>query len=150
MAVSTAMLSLSYKGTSSGATYTKIDGLKGIPSGINPQPSLIDASTFDDTEWKSYVNGLKDLGSAIGFTFNFTDTFVAAWAACVTASGGSAIDFKISFIAPSGVTAAPGFTKSFTFKGIPVALGVPSADVDAVFAGDAYIVPTKITGWSTT
>ncbi|MCK9319847.1 hypothetical protein, partial [Methanoculleus sp.] len=47
------------------AVYTPVAGLKEIPD-MNPQPDALETTTFDDTVYKTYTQGLKDLGGTLG------------------------------------------------------------------------------------
>ena len=51
--------------------YTRIYGAKTTPS-LNPSPETLETTTLDETEFKTYIDGLKDLGGALEFTFNLT------------------------------------------------------------------------------
>jgi hypothetical protein len=69
IALSTIGIKVSYAvettaGTRPTADYTHIPDLKSIPS-FNPSPNTADATTFDNTEYTSYVQLLKDLGGAL-------------------------------------------------------------------------------------
>ena len=55
--------------------YTRIFGIKSTPS-LNPAPDTIETTTLDELEYKTYVDGLKDLGGALEFTFNLTEELV--------------------------------------------------------------------------
>ena len=44
--------------------YTTIPEVKSIPS-FNPSPEGIESTTLSETEYKTYVKGLKDLGQAL-------------------------------------------------------------------------------------
>ena len=78
--LSTAGVTLKYAVETTAGTrpitgYTKFSGLKSTPS-LNPQPEAIDATTLDETEYKVYVEGLKDLGGSLEFGFNMTQELV--------------------------------------------------------------------------
>ena len=49
-----------------------------MPS-FNPAPETIESTTLEETEYKTYVPGLKDLGGALEFTANLTDDLVDFW-----------------------------------------------------------------------
>lgn len=42
-----------------------------------------------------------------------------------------------------------GTAKSFYFSGEPVELGLPSIEVNNVFAGTVRIIPNQVSGWGT-
>ena len=43
--------------------FTNIPNPKSIPN-TNPEPSTYDSTSLNATEWKTYVEGLKDMGGA--------------------------------------------------------------------------------------
>lgn len=117
--------------------FTKIPEIKSIPE-INPEPSTLDTTTLGELEYKTSIDGLKDMGGALGFTANLTEEFVTAWEAMVTAyeeakAQGKRMAFAIVI---------PGLTKACYFYGNPSNLGSPAAEVDAVLEITAYITPT--------
>ena len=126
--------------------YTQIQGLKEIPE-MNPSPESLETTTLDATEYKTYINGLKDLGGALGFTFNLTQAFVTAWEALITAHlAGMALNpDKETWFA----IRVPGITKDLFFKGIPAELGMPGVAVNAVLEHTAYITATGEISWET-
>ena len=147
--LSTAGVSLNYAveasaGTKPTSGFTKIPSIKSIPD-INPEPSGLDATTFDDLEWKRYIPGLKDPGASLSFGANNNEAFQTAWAALVEAAETGAQAGKATWFA----VIVPGLTKAFMFSGDPAPLGLSAMDVDAVVEVDAYITPTEITGWGT-
>ena len=92
----------------------------------------------NETEYKTYVDGLKDLGGALEFTFNLTQELVTAWDALMTAyetakEGSKAIWFAIVI---------PGLEEAFAFTGNPSAMGVPAAEVSSVLEITNRITPT--------
>ena len=72
------------KGTRPTSGYTRIYGIKSTPS-LNPAPETIETTTLDELEYKTYVDGLKDLGGALEFTFNLTEELIEKWDALMTA-----------------------------------------------------------------
>ena len=74
--LSTAGIKLKYavettKGTRPTSGYTALTGAKSTPS-LNPSPDTLETTTLDELEYKTYIDGLKDLGGALEFTFNLT------------------------------------------------------------------------------
>lgn len=124
--------------------FTKLPGIKAIPD-INPEPSSLETTTLDATEWKTYIPGLRDPGGALPFTANNTEAFQTAWAALVEAAQTGAETGLATWFA----IIIPGLTKAFLFSGDPSPLGLSAIEVDAVLQVDAYITPTAITGWGT-
>lgn len=148
--LSSAGVSLNYAVESSAGTmpttgFTKLTGIKAIPD-IDPEPSNLDATTFDNLEWMSYIPGLKDPGGAVGFTANNTEVFQTEWAAlCEAAATGQAAG-KATWFA----VIIPGLTKAFMFSGTPSDLGLSAIEVDSVLEVNAYVTPNEIVGWEAT
>ena len=118
--------------------YTRIYGAKSTPS-LNPSPDTLETTTLDETEYKTYIDGLKDLGGALEFTFNLTEELIEAWDELMTAyetakAAGKATWFTIII---------PGLTESFYFTGNPSAMGLPETSVNAVLEITNYITPTN-------
>lgn len=125
-------------GTRPTTGYHKITGAKTTPS-LNPSPETLETTTLDETEYKTYIDGLKDLGGALEFTFNLTETLITEWDALMTAyetakAAGKATWFTIVI---------PGLTKSFYFTGNPSEMGLPETSVSAVLEITNYITPTN-------
>ena len=81
--VSTAGMSLQYAVESSAGQrpttgYKKIPEIKSMPS-FNPSPNTIDSTTLEETEYMTYVAGLKDLGGALEYGANLTDDLIEFW-----------------------------------------------------------------------
>lgn len=146
--LSTAGVSIQYAAEATAGTrpttgYTKIPGIKSIPD-LNPEPSSLETTTLDATEWKTYIPGLKDPGGALSLTANNTEAFHTAWGALVEAAETARKDDKAIWFA----VVIPGLTKSFYFAGEPSDLGLSALEVDAVLEISPYITPSKIAGWA--
>lgn len=141
--LSTAGVSLHYAveetaGTRPTTGYTRIKGVKSTPS-LNAAPDTLETTTLDETEYKTYIDGLKDLGGALEFTFNLTEELITAWDALMTAyttakAAGKATWFTI---------VVPGLSDSFYFTGNPSAMGLPETSVNSVLEITNYITPTN-------
>lgn len=146
IALSTAGIKVKYAASAVGAArptsgYTEISGITSIPE-FNPEPANLDCTPLAETAYHQFIPGLKDLGSAIGLTANMTQSFKTAWAALVTAYSNGASDIWFEYTVPD-------MSDSFYFTGAPVDLGFGGAEVDSVLQNTAYIMPAKVTGWST-
>lgn len=146
--LSTAGITIQYAAEATAGTrptsgYTKISGIKSIPD-INPEPSSLETTTLDATEWKTYIPGLKDPGGALALTANNTEQFHTDWAALVEASATAKEGNKTIWFA----VVIPGLTKAFYFSGDPSPLGMSAVEVDAVLEIEPYITPSKIEGWA--
>lgn len=141
--LSTAGVKLKYAveataGTRPTSGYTALTGAKTTPS-LNPSPETLETTTLDELEYKTYIDGLKDLGGALEFTFNLTQELVDQWAALMTAyetakAAGKATWFVIDI---------PGLTKAFYFTGNPSSMGIPETSVNSVLEITNYITPTN-------
>lgn len=131
-------------GTMPTTGYTALTGIKAIPD-LNPEPGSLETTTLDETEWRTYIPGLKDPGGALAFTANNTEQFQTEWAALVTAAETG----KETGLATWFCVSIPGLTKAFCFAGVPSDLGLSAIDVDSVLEIEPYVTPTKIAGWVT-
>lgn len=120
------------------AGYTRIKGIKSTPS-LNPSPESLETTTLDETEYKTYIDGLKDIGGAIEFTFNLTEELMTTWDALMTAYESAKTSNKATWF----TIVVPGLTKSFYFTGNPSAMGLPETSVSSVLEITNYITPTN-------
>ena len=119
------------------SAYKDLEGVKSIPS-LNPAPETLETTTLNETEYKTYVDGLKDLGGALEFTFNLTQALVTMWEELMEAyeaakEAGKATWFFIDI---------PGLTEGLYFTGNPSSMGIPEASVSSVLEITNYITPT--------
>ena len=141
--LSTAGVQLLYAAETTAGTrpttgYTRIRGIKSTPS-LNPAPDTLETTTLDELEYKTYIDGLKDLGGALEFTFNLTEELITNWGNLMTAyttakAAGKAIWFEIL---------VPGLTNAFFFTGNPSEMGLPETEVNSVLEITNYITPTN-------
>lgn len=125
-------------GTRPTTGYKELHGPKTTPS-LNPAPETLETTTLNETEYKTYIDGLKDLGGALEFTFNLTEELVTEWDELMTAyetakEAGKATWFTIVI---------PGLSESFYFTGNPSDMGLPEASVSSVLEITNYITPTN-------
>lgn len=130
-------------GTRPTTGYTAISGIKAIPD-LNPEPSSLETTTLDATEWKTYIPGLKDPGGALSFTANNNEEFHTLWGKLVESAATAKQAGKEIWFA----VVIPGLTKSFYFAGDPSDLGLSAIEVDSVLEVNPYITPSKIAGWA--
>ncbi len=145
--LSTAGVQLAYAvettaGTRPEADFKRIHGIKSTPS-LNPAPETIEATTLDETVYKTYVEGLKDLGGALEFTANLTENLMTEWDDLLTAyetatAGGKNVWFTIII---------PGLTQSVFFTGKPSNLGAPEIGVSAILETTLYITASNEPTW---
>lgn len=141
--LSTAGIKLKYavestKGTRPTSGYTALTGAKTTPS-LNPSPETLETTTLDELEYKTYIDGLKDLGGALEFTFNLTQELVEQWDALMTAYTTAKAAEKATWF----MIDIPGLTKAFYFTGNPSAMGLPETSVNSVLEVTNYITPTN-------
>lgn len=141
--LSTAGVQLQYAVESTAGTrpttgYTRIKGVKSTPS-LNPSPDALETTTLDETEYKTYIDGLKDVGGAIEFTFNLTEELITAWDELMTAYEAGKATGKATWF----TIVVPGLTDSFYFTGNPSAMGLPETSVNSVLEITNYITPTN-------
>lgn len=130
-------------GTRPTAGYKKIPGIKSIPE-LNPEPDNLESTTLEETEWKTYVPGLKDPGGALGFTANLTEALMDIWDKVVGEYEAAAkTNLGLWF-----VIVIPGLTKSLFFKGQPTPMGMPGMEVSAILETTLYITPTGAPEWA--
>lgn len=149
LAISTAGVTINYAveataGTRPTTKYIEIPDIKGIPE-LNPSPETLETTTLKETEYKTYIEGLKDLGGALSFTANYTSELKTAWDALISAyktaeADGKAVWFEIKH---------PKLADSVFFTGQPSAMGLPSMEVNAVLETNVYITPTNAPEWFT-
>lgn len=149
IAISTAGVTFGYavetvKGTRPTSGYTIIPDVKEIPE-MNPEPETIETTDLSQTEFKTYIEGLKDLGGALSFLANYTTELETAWGALVeayktAAETGLATWFEVKH---------PKLAKSVFFTGQPSAMGLPAMSVGNVLETNLYITPTNAPKWET-
>ena len=112
---------------------------------MNPEPETLETTTLEQTEFKTYIEGLKDLGGALSFLANYTTELETAWTALVSAyktgqSTGLSVWFEVKH---------PKLEKSVFFTGQPSAMGLPAMAVGNVLETNLYITPTNAPTWET-
>lgn len=147
VALSTAGVTVGYAvettaGTRPTLGYKAIPDIKSTPE-LNPEPEAHEATDLEETEYKFYVAGLKDVGGALGFGANFTeklqgewDTIVEAYEAAV--ASGKKMWFEIKH---------PKLPKSAFFPGEPSPMGLPAIGVNGVLETTLYITPSGAPTW---
>lgn len=145
--LSTAGVTLNYAaettvGTRPTTGYTEVPEIKAIPE-LNPEPDTLETTTLKETEWRTYIPGLKDLGGALSFTANLTEDLMTKWEAIVEEYETAAATNKSIWFC----ILIPSLTKALYFTGQPSPLGMPSMDVSAVLETTLYITPTGAPVW---
>ena len=142
IALSTIGIKVSYAvettaGTRPTTGYKHIPDLKSIPS-INPAPNTADATTFDNLEYTSYVQLLKDIGGALEISANFTQELFETWDEMVTAYETAIAEGKETWFCFD----IPGFDKAAFITVQPARMGIPEASANALLETTVFITPT--------
>lgn len=125
-------------------TFTQIERAMSLPS-LNPTPEPLEVTPLDATEWKEYINGLKDTGGALSIKFSLNDALKNEWAKFVSAYETA----KESNLNTWVVFYIPGMADSFFFTCEPAPLGFGGAEVNAHLEIEAFVTPTGNIGWDT-
>ena len=122
--------------------YTVVPEVKTMPS-FNPSPDTIDSTTLLETEYRTYVQGLKDLGGALEYGANLTEDLITAWASCVSAHGSMASTSAMWF-----AVVHPKLTNAVFFQGDPSPIGLNEASVGSMAETTLYITPNSAPKWA--
>ena len=149
IAISTAGVTFGYaveetKGQRPTSGYTIIPDVKEIPE-MNPEPETLETTDLSQTEFKTYIEGLKDLGGALSFLANYTTDLETKWAALVAAYKAAIDEGKQTWFEVKH----PKLEKSVFFTGQPSAMGLPQMSVGSVLETNLYITPTNAPAWET-
>ena len=149
IAISTAGVTFGYavetvKGTRPVSGYTLIPDVKEIPE-MNPEPETLESTTLSETEFKTYIEGLKDLGGALNFLANYTTDLETVWAELVAAYKTAIAEDKATWFEVKH----PKLEKSVFFTGQPSAMGLPAMAVNNILETNLYITPTNAPSWQT-
>ena len=149
IALSTAGVTVGYAveataGTRPTTGYKVIPDIKEVPE-MNPEPETLESTTLAETEYKTYIEGLKDLGGALSFLANYTTELETVWGELVEAyqtakATSKAVWFEVKH---------PQLEKSVFFTGQPSAMGLPAMSVNAILETNLYITPTNAPAWET-
>lgn len=147
IALSTAGVTIGYAvettaGTRPTTGYINIPDIKEVPE-MNPEPETLESTTLAETEYKTYIEGLKDLGGALSFLANYTTELETAWAELVEAYQTAKADGKATWFEVKH----PSLAKSVFFTGQPSAMGLPAMSVNAILETNLYITPTNAPAW---
>ena len=122
---------------------TQIPEVKSIPE-LNPEPDNLETTTLEETEWRTYIPGLKGPGGALTFTANLTNDLMDKWKKLLDAYDTAAESNNVIWF----VVVIPGLKQSLFFTGKPSPLGMPGMEVSAVLETNLYITPTNAPSWS--
>lgn len=147
IALSTAGVQVKYavesvKGTRPTTGYKTIPDIKEVPE-MNPEPETLESTTLAETEYKTYIAGLKDLGGALSFLANHTEELMTQWDELLTVFKEAKKEDKAVWFD----IVHPGLTKTVSFKGEPSAMGLPQMGVSSVLETNLYITPINEPKW---
>lgn len=126
------------KGTRPTAKYTEIPEIKSMPS-FNPQPNTIQSTTLKETEYHTYVMGLKDLGGALEYGANLTQDFITAVNTMVDAYEEAAKEGNAMWFCMYH----PKLNDALYYQGEPSRVSFNEAEVDAMLETTLYITPNS-------
>ena len=130
-------------GTRPTSGYVDLPGIKSIPA-MTAAPDALETTTLNETEYKTYIPGLKDLGGSLDFTFNLSEVIKTAWETLMTAyATAAAASKKIWFFVD-----VPGLSQGLFFPGTPSAMGLPELGVNSVAEVTNAITPTGAPVWA--
>ena len=122
--------------------YTKIPEIKSMPS-FNPEPSTIESTTLEETEYKTYEPGLKDLGGALQYTANLTQELLDFWDDLMT-------EFETAEAAGLAVWFGhihPKLDQAVYYVGVPSPLGANEVAVESMYETTLYITARNAPEW---
>lgn len=125
-------------GTRPTSGFTKVPEVKSMPN-FNPAPATIDSTTLEETEFMTYVEGLKDLGGALEFSANLTDDLDTYWATVLSNYEDAAEEGKAMW----WCIYHPKLAKATYFKGKPAPIGFNDASVGSMAETTLYITPSS-------
>lgn len=149
IALSTAGVTIGYAvettaGTRPTTGYAVISDIKEIPD-FNPEPETHETTDLEQTEYKTYIQGLKDVGGALGLLANFTEKLQTQWDTIVAAHKTAAADGKRMWFEVKH----PKLPKSVFFPGEPSSMGMPAVAANGVLETTVYITPNSGPLWET-
>ena len=127
--------------------YKKLPEIKEIPE-MNPTPETIETTSMDNKEYKTYVDGLKDLGGALTFTANFTQDLYDLY----NGEGGITATWETAKSEGREMYLCidvPGLSEACFLSVTPSKLGLPGASVNSVMEVSLYFTPAGEPVWGT-
>lgn len=124
--------------------FTDLPNPKSIPD-VNPEVGTYDVTSLNDTEWKRYIEGLKDVGGALAITFGMSQVFLDMWEDICDQYEIARDDNKRMWIE----FYHPRLTKGFFFTCTPTRMGWAASDVDNAWDTSVSVTPTGEIGWAT-
>lgn len=125
-------------GTRPTTGYTHIKGIKSTPD-MNVAPSTADTTTFDNLEYTTHIDLLKEMPDTMEFNSQFSQELYNTWSAMVEASKEARKTSKRTWICID----IPDFDKAIYFAGNPSSMGLPAMETNSAIEQTLYIVPTS-------
>lgn len=122
--------------------YKEIPEVKSLPS-LNPSPNTIQSTTLKETEYHTYVKGLKDLGGALEYEANLTEDLIDFWENLLDEYEAAVAAGKQMWFA----VVHPKLAKATFFVGEPSPIGLNEASVDSMYETTLYITPNSAPEW---
>lgn len=129
-------------GTRPTTGYTILKDIKEVPD-FNPAPDTIEVTPLINQEYKTYIQGLKDLGGDLAFTANFTQELLDAYN---TDSTGIIAQYE-SGKAMWLVIDHPKLDKSLFINVAPSKLGLNSMSVNSAMEITLHFTPLDEPVW---
>lgn len=125
-------------GTRPETGYIKIPEVKAMPS-FNPAPEAIESTTLEETEYKTYVQGLKDPGGSLEYTANLTEDLIEEWDKLMSAYNTAVASNKQVWFA----VVHRHLTQATYYQGTPAPIGLNEAAVSSMLETTLYITPNS-------
>lgn len=124
--------------------YKVLEDIKEVPD-FNPSPDSIEVTPLINTEYKTYVQGLKDLGGDLAFTANFTQELLDAYNDASTGIIAQYEEGKLMWL----VIDHPKLETSLYINVAPSKLGLNSMSVNSAMEVALHFTPLGEPVWAT-
>lgn len=124
-------------GTRPTTGYKHIPDLKEFPD-TDAQPNTADATTFDNLEYTSYVNLLKDLGGSLTLRGNMTNALKTEWKAFYEAAKTAKAANKKAWICVD----IPDYDEAVYIPADPANIGLSAFAANSLMEQDLHFTPT--------
>ena len=125
--------------------YKRIPGILEIPD-MNPTPETAETTSMDNTEYRTYVPLLKDLGGALAFTVRLSQELYDLW----EGTGGIMESWKTAKSDGRRMFLCidiAGLNKSCYLSVEPASFGMPAASTNSVVDHTIYFTPLGEPEW---
>lgn len=132
-------------GTQPTTGFVRIPGITELPE-IGGAPETYESTSLDNLEYKTYVEGLKDTGGALGITANDTPEFRSAVDTMISAQDTAEASSKSLWFF---ITIPAPINKQLAFPGKATPLGFGGASINGVLTTTLYVTATGEPQWGT-